>query len=59
MNRVRFKQFEQLSFSDIEVLSNLSEHPIWSRITELVDFSFADDVCSHLYSGRGDRILHR
>lgn len=53
MSRVRYKQFEQLSFSDIEVFSCLPKHPIWSPVAELVDFSFADEVCSHLYSGRG------
>lgn len=53
MSRVRYKQFEQLSFSDIEVFSCLPEHPIWSRAAAEIDFSFADDICSHLYSGRG------
>jgi hypothetical protein len=53
MSRVRYKQFEQLTFSDIEVFSCLPEHPIWSRVDELIDFSFADEVCSCLYTGRG------
>lgn len=52
---VAFKQFEQLSFADIEVYSVLPEHPIWSKVADLVDFSFADRICAHLYSSRGPR----
>ncbi|MHA6483590.1 transposase [Paenibacillus sp. strain BS8-2] len=52
---VAFKQFEQLSFADIEVYSVLPEHPIWSKVADLVDFSFTDRICAHLYSSRGPR----
>jgi hypothetical protein len=52
---VAFKQFEQLTFADIEVYSVLPEHPIWSKVEELVDFSFADRICAHLYSSRGPK----
>jgi len=52
---VAYKQFEQLSFADIEVYAVLPEHPIWSTVTERVDFSFADRICAHLYSSRGAR----
>jgi hypothetical protein len=53
MSRVQYKQFDQLSFADFEVYSNLPDHPIWSRAAEQIDFLFADDICAHLYSGRG------
>lgn len=52
---VTFKQFDQLSFADIEVYSVLPAHPIWSKVEELIDFSFMDRICAHLYSSRGPR----
>lgn len=52
-NRVRYKTFDQLSFADILVYSKLPEHPFWSHIETKIDFSFADRLCSVLYSGRG------
>jgi hypothetical protein len=55
MTRVLYKQFDQLSFGDLEVYSVLPEHPIWSRVAELIDFSFADQICAPLYSSRGPR----
>lgn len=55
MKRVNYKQFDQLSFADLEVYSVLPEHPIWSRVAELIDFSFADEICAPLYSTRGPR----
>ena len=42
MGQIRYKQLEQISFTDLEVYSVLPEHPIWSRVAEEIDFSFAD-----------------
>lgn len=44
-----------MSFADLEVYSVLPEHPVWSRAVELLDFSFADEICAPLYSTRGPR----
>lgn len=55
MAHVMYKQFGQLSFADMEVFSVLPEHPIWSEVDKLIDFSFADRICAHLYSTRGAR----
>lgn len=44
-----------MSFADLEVYSVLPEHPIWSRAAELLDFSFADEICAPLYSTRGPK----
>lgn len=53
MKQVRYKQLGQVSFTDLEVYSVLPDHPIWSRADELLDFSFADEICAPLYSTRG------
>jgi transposase len=50
---VRYKNFDQLSFADIMVYSKLPEHPFWSSVEQLVDFSFADRLCAVLYTGKG------
>ena len=55
MTNVTYKQFGQFSFTDTEVYSVLPEHPIWSQVDKLIDFSFADRICAHLYSSRGPR----
>lgn len=55
MKQVRYKQLDQMSFADLEVYSVLPEHPVWSRAAELLDFSFADEICAPLYSTRGPR----
>ena len=55
MARVTYKQLDQVSFGDLEVYSVLPEHPIWSRVKELIDFSFADQICAPLYSSFGPR----
>lgn len=55
MKQVRYKQLDQMSFTDYEVYSVLPEHPVWSRAAELLDFSFADEICAPLYSTRGPR----
>jgi transposase len=55
MGRVTYKQFGQLSFADIAIYSVLPEHPIWSRVEEVIDFSFADKICESLYSSRGPK----
>jgi hypothetical protein len=53
MSRVKYKSFGQLSYTDVEVFSCLPDHPIWSKAAEEIDFSFADTICAHLYTGRG------
>lgn len=55
MSQVRYKQLSQISFTDLEVYSVLPDHLIWSRADELLDFSFADEICAPLYSTRGAR----
>jgi len=52
-SRVRYKEFDQLSFADIMVYSKLPEHPFWSNLEKKIDFDFADTLCSVLYTGRG------
>lgn len=51
--KVRYKNFDQLSFTDILVYSKLPEHPFWSNVEKSIDFSFADKLCAVLYSGKG------
>jgi len=55
LKQVRYKQLDQMSFADLEVYSVLPEHPVWSRAAELLDFSFADEICAPLYSTRGPK----
>lgn len=50
---IRYKTFDQISFTDMLVYSNLPKHPFWSPVAEKVDFTFADSLCAFLYSGRG------
>lgn len=52
-NPIRFKTFDQLSFTDVVVYSKLPAHPFWDQIEKKIDFSFADQLCSVLYCGRG------
>jgi hypothetical protein len=52
-NRVRYKNFDQLSFADLLVYSKLPEHPFWSCVESKIDFSFADTLCAVLYTGMG------
>lgn len=54
-NRIRYKTFDQVSFADMMVYSKLPAHPFWSHIESQLDFSFADKLCSVLYTGRGQR----
>jgi hypothetical protein len=37
------------------VYSNLPKHPFWSYVEDRIDFTFADRLCSVLYTGRGQR----
>lgn len=53
--RVRFKDFGALSLADYEVFSRLPEHPLWGQVERLIDFSFADELCAHLYAPIGQR----
>jgi len=55
LGHVRYKQLGQISFTDLEVYSVLPDHPIWSQVDELLDFSFADEICAPLYATRGAR----
>lgn len=50
---VRYKNFGQLSFADLLVFSKLPAHPFWSHVERKIDFSFADTLCSVLYTGKG------
>ncbi|MFD0693125.1 transposase [Paenibacillus sp. GCM10027628] len=52
---VRYKDFGALSFADIELFAKLPDHPLWSQVERFVDFSFADELCAHLYSSQGQR----
>lgn len=54
-SRVRYKEFDQISFADMMVYSKLPEHPFWSNLEKKIDFTFADKLCSVLYTGRGQR----
>ncbi|WP_236344138.1 transposase, partial [Paenibacillus plantiphilus] len=54
-HKVQFKTFDQPSFEDFLVYSKLPAHPFWSHIESKIDFSFADELCAGLYSGRGQR----
>jgi hypothetical protein len=52
-SRVKYKTFDQISFADMLVFSKLPHHPFWSNVENNIDFSFADQLCAVLYSGRG------
>lgn len=53
MVQVRYKTFDQLSFADLLVYSKLPPHPFWSHVESKIDFSFADQLCAVLYTGKG------
>lgn len=55
MAHIQYKTFGQLTLSDYEVFSSVPPHPFWSRVEEVVDFSFADKLCAPLYSPQGQR----
>jgi hypothetical protein len=55
MAHIQYKNFGQLTLSDYEVFSSVPPHPFWSRVEQVVDFSFADKLCAHLYSSKGQR----
>jgi hypothetical protein len=55
MAHIQYKTFGQLTLSDYEVFSSVPPHPFWSRVEEVVDFSFADKLCAPLYSPNGQR----
>lgn len=52
---ILYKTFDQLSFVDMFVYTKLPKHPFWSYVEDHIDFSFADRLCSVLYTGRGQR----
>jgi hypothetical protein len=52
---IRYKDFGAMTLADYEVFSQLPEHPFWSQVERLVDFTFADELCAHLYSPQGQR----
>jgi len=55
MTHIQYKTFGQLTLSDYEVFSSVPAHPFWSRVEQVVDFSFADKLCAPLYSPKGQR----
>ncbi len=55
MANIQYKTFGQLTFSDYEVFSSVPPHPFWSRVEQVIDFSFADKLCAPLYSHKGQR----
>lgn len=55
MASIQYKTFGQLTLSDYEVFSSVPSHPFWSRVEQVVDFSFADKLCAPLYSSKGQR----
>lgn len=54
-SQIHYKDFGALSLADYEIFSQLPEHPLWSKVEQLIDFSFADELCAHLYSPNGQR----
>lgn len=54
-SRIRYKTFGQLTFADLEIFNSVPDHPTWSQVERLIDFSFADDLCAFLYSPNGQR----
>jgi len=50
---VTYKTFGQLGLADFLIYSKLPRHPFWSTVEEKIDFTFADKMCSFLYTGRG------
>lgn len=52
---VRYKDFGQLSLADITVYQAIPPHPFWDRVAQVIDFSFADEICAALYSPMGQR----
>jgi hypothetical protein len=54
-SKIRYKDFGTLTLADYEIFSKLPEHPFWSQVDRLVDFTFADELCAHLYSPNGQR----
>ncbi|GIQ70064.1 hypothetical protein XYCOK13_28880 [Xylanibacillus composti] len=55
MFKIRYKSFDQFSFIDHAMYSKLPRHPFYCSVKEMIDFSFADQICSVLYSERGQR----
>jgi IS5 family transposase len=55
MAHIKYKTFGQLTLSDYEVFASVPPHPFWSRVEQVVDFSFADELCAPLYSSNGQR----
>lgn len=53
MARIKYKQLDQLSYEDIVVYNSLPPDPFWTKVSETVDFSFADELCAPLYSTQG------
>jgi transposase len=54
-SRIRYKDFGELTLADYEIFNRLPPHPLWSQVDHLIDFSFADELCAHLYSPHGQR----
>jgi len=55
MGGVSYKNFGQLSLSDVMVYQSIPPHPFWDKVNEVIDFSFVDKICEPLYSPLGQR----
>ncbi|MFC3886478.1 hypothetical protein ACFOU2_24485 [Bacillus songklensis] len=55
MSHIQFKTFGQLALADYEIFSSIPSHPFWSQVDQVIDFSFADELCAPLYSTQGQR----
>lgn len=55
MGAVQYKNFGQLSLSDVMVYQSIPPHPFWDKVNEVIDFSFVDKICEPLYSPLGQR----
>lgn len=45
-----YKHLGVLTITDYVTFTNLPEHPIWSKLEKHVDFTFADQLCTPLYT---------
>lgn len=54
-SKINYKNFGHLTLADYEIFAQLPSHPFWSQVEKWIDFSFADELCAHLYSPNGQR----
>jgi hypothetical protein len=48
--KIFYKDFGALTIDDYVTFSRLPDHPFWSPIEQAIDFSFADELFSNLYT---------